>query len=219
MAKQKSMKTLKFYLSVFLLALSVIANAQYISSKSKAFLGGGTESIDGVRPGLRFSCKIITMDWSGENKEMYGFSADYVHPISLSANVPLFLETGIGYQYSTYDAEIDISMHSLNVPLNLGYVISVSEKFSMTPYIGLNLRSNLSADASYETYYGGKKELDLFDDEDMETPWNKFQIGLQFGFGLNLNWFYLGLGYGIDLNELGEELKLKSLTSTIGFNF
>lgn len=210
------MKNLKFYLSVCLLACSTMVSAQFMNSGSKTSVSTTTGSAE-TWQGLRVSYKPVTIDFDGSDEDATGFSADYVFSFKLSESTPLFLEAGIGYQYTGYDEDgLEITLHSLNVPLNIGYKHAFSDQISVMPFVGINLRGNLSGKATMDGY---DEELDLFDDDDMEDAWKRFQIGWQIGVGANFNKFYAGISYGGDLSELAEETKLKATSVTIGFNF
>lgn len=221
------MKNLKYYLSVCLLACSTMASAQFANSGSNSTIGTTTNSTAETWSGLRVSYKPITMEIDDEEEDMTGFSIDYVFSFKLSETTPLFLETGIGYQYASWDESYDdesmeIMLHSLNAPLNIGYKHQFNNDISIMPFAGINLRGNLVGSMVHELgdYYDNEEEeADLFDDDDMEDPWKRFQLGWQIGIGLNFNKFYAGISYGGDFSEIAEDTKLKNTSLTIGFNF
>ena len=219
------MKNLKYYLSVCLLACSTMASAQFANSGSNSTIGTTTTSTAETWSGLRVSYKPITMEMDDEEEDMTAFSIDYVFSFKLSETTPLFLETGIGYQYASWDESYDeesmeIMLHSLNIPLNVGYKHQFNNDISIMPFAGINLRGNLVGNMVYEDdYYDEEEEVDLFDDDDMDDPWKRFQIGWQIGVGLNFNKFYAGISYGGDFSEIADEVKLKSTSITVGLNF
>lgn len=218
------MKNLKYYLSVCLLACSTMASAQFANSGSNSTIGTTTNTAE-TWSGLRVSYKPITMEMDDEEEDMTAFSIDYVFSFKLSETTPLFLETGIGYQYASWDESYDeesmeIMLHSLNIPLNVGYKHQFNNDISIMPFAGINLRGNLVGNMVYEDdYYDEEEEVDLFDDDDMDDPWKRFQIGWQIGVGLNFNKFYAGISYGGDFSEIADEVKLKSTSITVGLNF
>ena len=223
------MKNLRYYLSVCLLICSTAVSAQLTNPSSESTVNKTTQSSDTWR-GLKVSYKPITLDYNGGDDALTGFSAEYVLSFKLSDTTPLFLESGLGYQYVTYEEsaeaegvkiKAELALHSLYVPFNLGYKHYFDEKFAIMPFIGLNLRGNISGEMTLsEDYYGEEYDLDLFDDNDMEDEaWNRFQIGWQIGIGLNISKFYAGISYGSDFNELYEDAKLKTTSITLGINF
>lgn len=223
------MKNLKYYLSACLLTCSTVVFAQFTNTISESTVNE-TESASNTWAGLRASYKPITIDYNGGDDDLTGFSAEYIFSFKLSDTAPLFLESGLGYQYATYEeseeaegikVKAELALHSLYVPFNLGYKHSFDKKFTIMPFIGLNLRGNVSGEITLsENYYGEKYDLDVFKDNDMEDEaWNRFQIGWQIGIGLNINKFYAGISYGSDFNELYEDAKFKTTSITLGFNF
>ena len=99
------------------------------------------------------------------------------------------------------------------------------------PYCGVNLRFNLlgSLDTYYECesdYYDDYSEtvtLDLFDKEDFDTPFNRFQAGLNFGVNIEFDKFNVGVGYVKDLSKLYESGdfygELGVTTISVGYKF
>lgn len=223
------MKNLKYYLSVCLLACSTMASAQFANSGSNSTIGTTTTSTAETWSGLRVSYKPITIEVDGDEEDMTGFSADYVFSYKLSEDTPIFLESGIGYQYASCDEDwLEITLHSLNIPLNIGYKHFFNEKVSIMPFVGINLKGNIAG-----TWKLGNEEIDMFDEDEIEEfaeyadldaddlVWKRFQIGWQIGVGLNFNSFYAGVGFGGDLSKLAEESfeKLKTTSITVGLNF
>ena len=165
-------------------------------------------------------------------------SFGYLHGLSLSKNIPLFLELGANYQYTfgkTYDdGDVDeFQISSLNIPLNLAFKIQFNDAVSLTPYVGPNFRINLNGKHKY-TY---KKYLNYYDDRyelvsESESLFgnsgdsaNRFQPGINFGIGFSYKELYLGVGYIADLSGLYKQnedtinAKLRFITLTLGVNF
>lgn len=215
------MKNLNYYLITCLLACSTIASAQSANPNTPT-----TGSSKEKWSGLRVSYKPITVECVGEDDDLTGISVDYTYSSILSENVPLFVEGGLGYQYS-YDEESEegihakMVIHSLNIPLKLGYKHHLDEKIYLTPHVGLNLRGNLSGTVNVrEEYYGEEVEIDIFDDKEMgDAAFKRIQMGWQIGIGLNLGKIYAGVSYGGDFNEIAEDSKFNTTSITLGINF
>jgi hypothetical protein len=162
----------------------------------------------------------------GETDSFRGLSAGFVKGFRLASQSPVFMEVGANFLWSNsseddYDTEINLNMYSINVPLNIGYRYSINEEFSIFPYAGITARGNISGKFT-ASYDGEKESLNIFDEDDMgdDYTFNRFQVGWQIGFGVNLNRFYLSASFGTDFNELAKDLKISSIPSvTLGINF
>ena len=94
-----------------------------------------------------------------------GFSLGYTHAFSLSANIPIYLETGVAGQYAfkSYTEEdedgweLKYSLLSLKVPVNVMYKFNLNEIVSIIPFFGISTRGNL---------IGKVKEIEPYDEDD-----------------------------------------------------
>lgn len=226
----------KYFLSLCFAACATMASAQLESKSAYSIY----ETEDGWQ-GLRVSYKPIVMDVKDAGDlDMNGFSLDYVKAFRIGGDVPLFLETGAGFQWARYSDQetesfegIEISAEekwtvaSINVPVNLGYQCFLSDKVTLTPYVGLNVKGHvlgeisITAKAEYEGEVEKEEEtLNLFDDEDMEEdPCKRFILGWQIGATLTYNRFNLGVSYGSDLTEFATDTKFMTTAITLGVNF
>ena len=170
--------------------------------------------------GFRAAYLPISIDADGGGSvDLTGFQVGYVKSFGISANSPIFIETGANLSYISgeidkYD-EIDMNMFSINVPVNLGYQYAFSETASIFPYAGVTLRGNILG-----KYKGDGESISIFD-SDLDDGWkaNRFQIGWQVGVAATFNQFVVGVSYGTDFNEVIEGGKVATTAITVGYNF
>ncbi|MCM1349377.1 MAG: porin family protein [Firmicutes bacterium] len=145
-----------------------------------------------------------------------GFGIDYIHGFHLSSTLPLFLETGINFNYnfgskseSYYDEEYTFKLQDMNfqVPVNLGWRFGLTEEASITPYVGLNFKLHMISRFKEEYKEDGEVEktdwTNLFSDDkdemgDKDATWNRFQMGWHVGVGFQYSPLYVGVQYGTD---------------------
>ena len=184
-------------------------------------------------------------DIKGQDDEsLTGFSAGYSQTFSLSQTLPIFIEAGLGLQYTNFskslsgydddyrsrsyyddydydydydeDSELKFTMWSVKVPVSLLYNFAIpNSSISLAPFVGATMRYNVSG-----TIKKGGNKQDVFDKKDMGEAWNRFQIGWQVGlkarFGQN---FMAGVSYGSDFSEIDKKTKLQTTSITIGYTF
>lgn len=234
------MKIKSLFLTV-LIAFSSSAYAQYFDSKNwnttyQEIDGGGWSTI-----WAEYNPSTFKIDVRGaDDQSATAFSIGYSQAFPLVADNPLFLEAGLGAQYTFYTedengtyegysakAEETFNMWSLKLPVNLLYKFELGTNgFSLAPYAGLSLRYNISATLEEKVTIEGesaKEKLDLFKNSDMggsDYTWNRFQIGWQVGMKAIVNKaFMIGIAYGGDFNEIADDIKLQAATVTIGICF
>ncbi|MBE6303857.1 MAG: porin family protein [Bacteroidales bacterium] len=220
------MKNFRILFAACLLAMATAVNAQFANSSSTSSFGGGAADTEGWQS-VKFSYNRYTAEIDGPDCDaVSAFELGYSKAISLSQELPLFLEAGASFFYATgecYDEDYykgSISMASLIVPFNLGYKVALSDNMSLFPYVGLSLKGHLFGEIEEENeYYDETYTINVFDDDDLEDPWNRFQIGWQIGATLNINKYNVGLSYGTDITELGEDMDTKTFKLSLGVNF
>lgn len=237
------MKQIKIASVAMMMMLSTSAFAQFSNTNSSV---GSSNSGSGI--GLIKNCNPydrVTLDYvnrsispkHGDDVSTNGFALDYIHGFSLSSSLPLFLETGIGFDlgfwgkssdeddYDEYDedAEVNLTTMSISVPVNLAYKLQFTDAFSLQPFIGLNFKVNALAKykMTFEDYEEDNEDWSAFDKEYMgkEGVWNRFQMGWHIGAGINYNNFYLGLSYGTDFIELCKKTNTGTFKIGVGLNF
>lgn len=166
----------------------------------------------------------------GDDQSFTGFSVGFSKAFSISSSTPLFIEGGLGVQYSFYTEEDDedieekFNMFSLKAPVSLVYRYNLpNSNTSLCPFAGVTLRYNLSAKMKYvdedEDY---EEKLNLFDKDDMgsKNTWKRFQVGWQIGAKAIFNdKISLAVSYGSDFSEIAKKLKVKTTSVSLGFLF
>ena len=126
------------------------------------------------------------------NFGLNGVGIDYIHGFSVSENLPLYIETGLNFDFNfstknwdkDYDSDSDWIQYkekfnniNMQVPVNVAWKFAVSDDFSIAPYLGLNFKvhfvwkQKMQVDASYDPE--GVKEwndeqdwISVFDDSE-----------------------------------------------------
>lgn len=172
----------------------------------------------------------------GDSQSFTGLSVGWSKAFSLSSSSPLFIEGGLGLQYSFYSEDFEdydyegtekVNMFSVKAPINFVYRYNLpNSNISLCPFAGVTLRYNLSGKEKYEfddDEEGDSEEFDLFDKDDMgskDATWKRFQIGWQIGAkALFNNKVSLGISYGSDLSEISKKVKVKTTSISLGFIF
>lgn len=195
----------------------------------------------------------VTIEWGkyqDEMEEAYpltkGITLGYAKRSKLdSSSLPLYFEYGcnVSYMFGSYSYEFeddyiyakeDISVNfiSANIPFNITVPIQV-DNFTLMPYCGVNLRFNLlgSQDVYWEYKqdyhdHSGTETLDLFD-KDLDSPFNRFQAGLNFGVNIEFNNYSVGIGRINDFSQFrtfegedfGVSVKMAVTTISVGYKF
>ena len=229
---------------VGLMTLAATASAQ--SGKASSDLGGWNSVWVEWNPG---TFKVDVKD--ADNQSFNGFSAGYSHAFRIMSSTPVYAEVGLGVQYSHYEEKyqeeregyyigdewIDnywvetyesLDMWAVKIPINMLYKYDVpNSPVSLIPFVGVNLRYNVSANIhdNRGDRYGkpGMTEYDPFDEKDMgssKNTWKHFQLGWNIGvkasFGKHI---MAGLSYGNDLSEIAKKTKISTTTVSVGYVF
>ena len=136
-----------------------------------------------------------------------------------------------GDSYSLSD-KYEYTYWGLTIPVNLAYKYTIDDDLQIIPFTGVYFRGNLVAKQKYilegsvycphydesasETV---EEKYNLFDDDDVEDTWNRFNFGWQIGAKVAYQNFTAGISYGLDLNEIGEKTKMNNLSISVGYNF
>ena len=238
------MKNLKFLTVAVMLTASTVAFAQFSNTNVNNASSGQARYVD-TNPYDRLTISYNPLTVAPDNDNLDNGSLDaiaiaYTHGVSLSQTMPLFLETGVklNYGFKTVDGEFSdlfnddassenketkITMFYASVPVNLAYKFTLTNSdVSIQPFIGLNLKYNLSGKSVTEYEYDDDDEKDLFDKKDMggkDATWKHFQMGWHIGAGLNYKALYLGLSYGADFSDICKKTKTSNFAVSVGYNF
>ncbi len=208
----------KFLMLAFMAVIMVQANAQIVSSRSSMVTRHVTnepKSNDGWKTlGVEYLPGSFSYD--GVSESFTGWAINYTRANSVTQSAPLFLEYGLGVQYS-YKSEDDgtINYVSLKVPVNLIYDFKIpNTNINLDPYVGLKLRYNVWGEYN-DDYYN--ESYNLFGDK---SDGKRFQIGAQIGVKARFNnKFFVGIGYGFDFNEIAEDMTVNELSISTGIVF
>lgn len=231
------MKNLKSLAVAVLLAVSASASAQFTNSSTS--VGSASANTDGWSTfWIQWSPNSFKIDEKNADDQSFtGLSIGYSQAFNIVQSMPLFIEAGLGVQYSFYSEDLgdyystdeDIkqkfSMFSAKIPVNLIYKFDLpNSSVSLMPFVGANLRYNLSAKMKWEldSYYTDESaDVDLFDDKDMgKETWKRMQLGWEIGLKARLgNSFLVGLSYGGDMSEIAKKTKVGGANITVGFTF
>ncbi len=147
-----------------------------------------------------------------ESMGLNGFGIDYIHGFHITESLPLFVETGLNFNYNFGSKDVEsggskytTKLQDMNfqVPVNVAWRFGVTDDLSIAPYLGLNFKLHLMTRQKYEGGGGESEWVDVFSDskEDMgdkDATWNRFQMGWHVGVGFQYQPFYLGVQYGTD---------------------
>lgn len=154
----------KLFVLFAVACLALTASAQFSNS------GSSSTTYDSDNSGwstIYLEYNPMSMYYSGKKEKGYdydavnynGFSLGYSRAFALSQSIPIFLETGLGAQFtfrsdtkesnenyhSTWWKETTrVHMLSLKVPVNFMYKWSIpNSKVELIPYLGLTMRANV----------------------------------------------------------------------------
>ena len=209
----------KMILLAAMAVLGLQAQAQIVSSRSsmttRQVINEPKTNTGWSTFGLEYLPSNFSSD--GHSESFSGFAVNYTNAISVTQSAPVFLEWGLGAQYSRW-SEGDETIHyaSVKVPLNVIYDFAIpSTNINLDPYVGLKFRVNAWGELK-DDYYD--ESWNLFDKD--EGDWNRFQIGMQFGVKARFNnKFFLGVGYGFDFSEICDDTKVNEVSLSLGLVF
>lgn len=230
------MNRIKLLVTTALLAVGVNASAQFTNSKSSssAVSPNGWNTIWVQYNPTNFDTDISGLSAiCGDN--LTAFSVGYSHAFSMSKSTPIYIEAGLGLQYtygsenigSDYDDDAystKTSLFSAKVPVNIMYNWQINNSnIAITPYVGLTFRCNIVGKLKEHYLFVSDEDEDfnLFDEDDMGGySWKRFQIGWQIGVNARFNnQFLIGVSYGTDFSEICKSTKLKTTSITLGYCF
>lgn len=224
----------KFFVFAIMAIFTLATQAQIVSSRSSRITTTG--SVGDYSKGWN----TIYLQWNpssfsqevGSSESFTGFSIGYNHAFSLTQSIPLYVEAGVGVQYSFWDGvyrkmpDCKIKLLSAKVPVSLMYKFDIpNSTISIVPNAGLDLRFNILGklkNDELEEFYK-KSSFNLFDEDDMmgdDYTWNRFQIGWHVGVNFMFNnQFLVGASYGTDFSEIVKNSKVHTGSITLGYCF
>lgn len=152
-----------------------------------------------------------------------GAALNYSHAFSLTQKIPLYLETGLGGQYS-FKKQDGITTHfaSVKIPLNVLYEYDIpGTSISVDPFVGARLRVNVWGETKYNNDlfdgYGDNRSIDLFSDE---VGCKRVQVGWHAGLKIHFNKVaFIGAAYGMDFMDFSKGSKIKEVAVSLGVDF
>lgn len=199
-------------------------------------------------------------DYFGDKDEsinLNGFGLNYTHGFGVAEN--MFVETGLNFNMGFGKDDIgdkltedgfyfqdQRKMNNINlrIPINFVYRFNVADKFSISPYAGINFKFNLVSKVKYtfdtnipedillEEGIEEGEWINLFSDskenmEDKDYTWNRFQMGWQAGVNFEYSKYVLGVQYGTDFipaySHKFDDGKMKvnssALSISVGYTF
>jgi hypothetical protein len=156
----------------------------------------------------------------GDYYTFTGFSSGINREFVLSRVIPLFVETGVGVQYSHFSETIFVEMDNASkktynslvakIPLRIGYRFYMPNGIlAFAPHLGLDLRGCI---------YRDEKEDILSDVED--ASWHRLHVGWHVGVDTRFNdTLLVGVSYGTDISELYKNHRIHTASVTFGFCF
>ena len=186
--------------------------------------------------------------WTTQSKEniIYdrnGVGFDYMHGISLSKKIPLFLEIGGRFILSYDKSEIDkfdktasfsyitkfnSRFLTLGIPINLGYNFRINNKLEIMPFFGLYARAHIFAKTeirahkySYENFHSQEiREYDLLKSVDKNEKYIKlFNAGCTIGTNVRYKHFIFGVNFGTGFIKTRENYNMCEFAATLGYCF
>ena len=224
------------FIMALIAMLGVQTQAQIVSSRSSMTTRQVVDNENWSTLYLQWNPMSINPD-HGDSESFTGFSIGYNKAVSLTQSIPLFLEAGLGIQYSfdseeESDRDYDESsweeswyMLSAKIPVNLMYKFDIpNTNISILPNAGLDFRFNIFGKSKEEWTYHGDTESEswnLFDDDDMDGhAYKRFQMGWHIGVNAMFNKkFMVGVSYGSDFSEIRDDVKLSGGAITLGYCF
>lgn len=172
----------------------------------------------------------------GDSKSFNGLSLGYNKNFSISNSIPLYLETGLGVQWSFYSETIKgasfngrtvvaknidqkFNMLSIKIPVSVGYAFDIpNAPVTIIPNVGFDLRFNPLAQMKIDGH-----TINLLSKNDMgssDATWNVFQLGGHIGVNARF-WekLLVGVGYQMDFTEIAKKAHVYQGNITVGYCF
>lgn len=195
------MKKLHLIMLAGALAVSLNASAQFSNNATN---GSGKTSYstgDIAATYDRFQISYVNEKMSPDKADDWstnGVGLNWIHGISISKNVPLYIQTGLDLHVGFWSDENKLEQYSddtylkkklttLNaaIPVNLAYKFNVSPSFSIEPLVGLNVKFNILSNQKNSVDTESERLKDQMEDED----WDKEEFEKVFGVKESINNF------------------------------
>lgn len=193
------------------------------------------------RFGVNYSSMNLEADGDEEGpgaEPWNGVSLYWTSGKQILQDKPVFLEWGMAANLNfytnseskgegnyKYDFDQLGAFVSLEVPVNIGYKINLSDGVNVMPYAGLHAKGNLYGAIDNTVSYKGESETetyDFFDKDDVGSKKNVFkrvQFGWQIGAYVDFNKFYINAQYGADFGEISPDITTNAFCVGIGVKY
>jgi hypothetical protein len=162
------------------------------------------------------------MGTSYDPKTVMGFNVGVISEFNLKGNLflqPALLYTTEGSKYSVSGEDLTVTAGCIEIPVNAVYKIGLgSTKFFLNagPYLTCGIRGKGT--------YGGESTIIRFGSTESDLL-KRFDIGLNFGAGIEIRNFFISAHYGLGLRNLSSlaidniEIKSRVIGFSIGYLF
>lgn len=181
-----------------------------------------------VKFGMNFSNATKTKDVIGDTKALPGFNLGVGMDYGFSENWSLqsgLMISSKGYKYDAEDAH-DYNYKArpiyLDIPILAAYKFNISDNTKFVINAGPYLAFGLGGKCKYDE----GEDIKIFKDYDEEKGWKRFDLGIQYGIGLEIGEHYLvnltgqnGFITPYDFEDGYEGDKPKNMTFSIGVGY
>lgn len=225
----------KIFVFALMAMFTLATQAQIVSSRSTSVTREKVESNNWSYIYLQYNPGVFSPK-NGSSKSYDALSTGWNINIALSRNIPLYLETGVGVQWSTYketetiyqrvgsiniyrEVDAKFNMLSVKVPIGVGYAFNIpNAPISIIPNAGLDLRFNALAQMDVDGH-----TTNLLSSSDMgssDATWNVFQLGGHVGVNARF-WkkLLVGFSYQMDFSEIAKDCHVYQGNLTVGYCF
>ena len=181
-----------------MLAVSTSASAQFTNGATNKSSNDIANTDGWNSEWLEYNPSTMKVDVSGADNESFNaLSLGYSRAFNISAGTPLFVEAGIGVQYSfktksigedlgfdSEDYEIcdpkqKFNMLSAKIPVSVMYAFAIpNSSVQIMPYAGIDLRFNITAKEKMEWNFTSEAERFLRDEKTTESDFRTFKTVL-----------------------------------------
>lgn len=207
--------------AVCALLLTAGASAQMMS-------GGFHLDNRSVYYGLRMGFTSAHIGGDFDTDAMTGLSLGAVVGLRCSPYIPMFLESGLyyterggkmGMNYEGDHTSTKYRLSYLEIPVLMKYGIEVADHFAVLPYVGPTFAFGVGGQTK-ESWPGGVRKDDSFGSD----KFNRFDVGIKLGCGLEWNMIYGELGYQWGITNISDfpndaDAFNRTFYMNIGINF
>lgn len=236
---------MKKILLVCVLAMCALtSSAQFMNSSQGVRKSSGVQSNEAPRVinSVKFTYSPMTMDGGNffedkDEMELNGLSLAWTQSRAILQNLPLYVEYGLGLQYSfktdsqkigdeydSYNYKFSLNALSIKVPVGIMYRLQIPQTgVAIMPYAGFDFGCYALGKYKVEVSYEGEtdeEEVDMFNEEEVGA--NRFICDWHIGAKLAFNKFFVGVAYEGPIAKLYDEeieIKMSQVNISVGINF